>query len=254
MSTTNSQILERQPGKGIQLQLALDDAFADNDDQPFEFSPTAVRRHFAEQERWAVVDQATETSSVNEPDTSISTLYLDGSTCASDSASVASQSHTPVDQDSPHDRSSVALEESDDYHHFENGEEPAHPTVHIDVSKRPSGRVSVIEHAENGAAASDETQYPKVPSLKPSALDLPTMTTSSSLPNALVSVPPPQSHRPSRSTGPTIFQKVVSKTRPHFLPPKSREEDLKHLADWEAMMKQSRAAGKPIHLATISLH
>ncbi|KAF8560067.1 RabGAP/TBC [Imleria badia] len=54
--------------------------------------------------------------------------------------------------------------------------------------------------------------------------------------------PPPQSYKLPRSTGPTAFQKVLSKTRPSFLPPKTRKEDLKHLADWEAMMKQSRAA------------
>ena len=34
-----------------------------------------------------------------------------------------------------------------------------------------------------------------------------------------------------------------SKTRPTFLPPKSGEEDKKHMADWEKMMMQSRAAG-----------
>jgi len=40
-----------------------------------------------------------------------------------------------------------------------------------------------------------------------------------------------------------MLEKVVSRTRPPFLPPKSRDEDKKHLADWENMMKQSRAAG-----------
>jgi len=40
-----------------------------------------------------------------------------------------------------------------------------------------------------------------------------------------------------------MLEKVVSRTRPSFLPPKSRDEDKKHLADWENMMKQSRAAG-----------
>jgi hypothetical protein len=40
-----------------------------------------------------------------------------------------------------------------------------------------------------------------------------------------------------------VFERVVSKTRPSFLPPKSRDEDKKHLADWERMMKRSRAAG-----------
>ncbi len=46
----------------------------------------------------------------------------------------------------------------------------------------------------------------------------------------------------SRMPGPSIFEKVMSKTRPSYLPPKSREEDLKHMKDWEEMMKRSREA------------
>jgi hypothetical protein len=51
-------------------------------------------------------------------------------------------------------------------------------------------------------------------------------------------------HRINRSMGPSTFEKVMSKTRPVFLPPKDKTEDNKHLADWEAMMKLSRAAGE----------
>lgn len=43
-----------------------------------------------------------------------------------------------------------------------------------------------------------------------------------------------------------MFERIVSKTRPSFLPPKTREEDQKHMADWEKMMKRSRAAGIPV--------
>ncbi|EPT01597.1 hypothetical protein FOMPIDRAFT_77813 [Fomitopsis schrenkii] len=42
--------------------------------------------------------------------------------------------------------------------------------------------------------------------------------------------------------GPSMLDKVISKTRPTFLPPKPRAEDRKHMADWEQMMKRSRAA------------
>lgn len=49
-------------------------------------------------------------------------------------------------------------------------------------------------------------------------------------------------HRVTRSTGPSALEKVISKTRPSFLPPKSRDEDQKHLSDWEKMMMRSRAA------------
>ncbi|KAG6910512.1 hypothetical protein DXG01_009931 [Tephrocybe rancida] len=61
------------------------------------------------------------------------------------------------------------------------------------------------------------------------------------------SAPPPQpkqkpfSHRPTRSIGPSALEKVRSKTRPVFLPPKPRKEDNKHMADWQSMMKTSRA-------------
>jgi TBC1 domain family member 14 len=46
-----------------------------------------------------------------------------------------------------------------------------------------------------------------------------------------------------RLQGPTILEQVISKTRPSHLPPKAKSEDLKHIADWEAMMRQSRAIG-----------
>ena len=266
-STTDPQMLERQPGKGLQMQLALDDAFADGDDQPFEFNSAAAREHLAEQEHWTTVHQATETGSVDELDTSISTLHLDGSTpgTKSDSASFAScasQSHTPVEPES-HDLSKISLSEPEEQvdHHTNvlhekdyDREEPTYPTVHIDISKPPSSRISVTTRAEDGTAESNGTHSPEPPSPVPSALDFPTTAASSSLPNAQASIPPSQSHRPPRSTGPTAFQKVVSRTRPHFLPPKNRQEDLKHLADWEAMMERSRAAGDTPQLTVISLH
>lgn len=50
-------------------------------------------------------------------------------------------------------------------------------------------------------------------------------------------------YRVTKSTGPSALDKVISKTRPKFLPPKDRREDSKHMADWEVMMKRSRAAG-----------
>jgi TBC1 domain family member 14 len=53
----------------------------------------------------------------------------------------------------------------------------------------------------------------------------------------------PSNHRPIKSVGPSALEKYISRTRPSFLPPKSRAEDDKHLADWESMMKHSRLAG-----------
>lgn len=73
---------------------------------------------------------------------------------------------------------------------------------------------------------------------------IPTPNPTASLSNSSQSEPFRRGHRQSRSVGPSALDKVISKTRPSFLPPKPKAEDLKHIADWEAMMKQSRAFGK----------
>jgi len=77
-----------------------------------------------------------------------------------------------------------------------------------------------------------------------------TFSPSSSVPNSTpgnLLYEKPKTHKASRSgAGPSMFEKVRSKTRPVFLPPKSRQEDDKHMADWQQMMKQSRLAGKCI--------
>ncbi|KAF9225488.1 RabGAP/TBC [Gyrodon lividus] len=263
---TTNQILERQAGKGLQTQFSLDDAFSDSDnhDEALEFSSAAIRKHLAEQQRWNPKenhdeDQATESSSVNELDTSISTLYLDGSTCDSKSdfasASHISQPHTPIDL--PHDLSNISLSEHPEPQKQvdTSGEEdhvteaPVYPPVDVDVSKPSSGRLA-SQHGDIAALSGENHQSLDVHGgdelvvsrSTPPASDLSMIPPSSSLPIVQVSAPPSLSHRPSRSTRPTMFQKVTSKTRPHFLPPKSRQEDQKHLADWETMMKQSRAA------------
>ncbi|KAF9245818.1 rab-GTPase-TBC domain-containing protein [Melanogaster broomeanus] len=238
MSTSSShQVLERQEGKGLQPQFSLDDAFSDGDDHDdaLEFSSAAIRKHLAEQQRRNAGENheeelATESSSVNGHDASISTLDLDGSTGDSksdfDSASHASRPPTGTSDelDLPHDLSNKAS--SEDADELDKGapvdEEPV-LNMHIDVSKPPSGRIVLTTENGDSAALSNENRAPS-PQMAP------------------VSVPPRHSRKPSRSSGPTTFQKVMSKTRPHFLPPKTRQEDQKHLADWETMMRQSHMA------------
>ena len=73
---------------------------------------------------------------------------------------------------------------------------------------------------------------------------IPTQGSTVSQPHSSRSESPRRGHRPTRSVGPSTLDKVISKTRPNFLPPKPKTEDLKHMADWEAMMKQSRAVGE----------
>jgi TBC1 domain family member 14 len=75
--------------------------------------------------------------------------------------------------------------------------------------------------------------------------------------SSLAPTPPPAtssnfSHKSTRSiSGPSTFEQVMSRTRPTFLPPKPKGEDLKHLADWEEMMRNSRAAGKCTFLLSL---
>ena len=102
--------------------------------------------------------------------------------------------------------------------------------------------------SELPSTSEDESEVPpgqtlhersaSTPSLPLPPVTSPSATSASSPSSSL-------SHKPTRSVGPSVFERVVSKTRPSFLPPKSRHEDQKHMADWENMMKQSRAAGTP---------
>ncbi|KAK0505689.1 rab-GTPase-TBC domain-containing protein [Armillaria luteobubalina] len=162
-------------------------------------------------------------------------------------------------------------------------ETSTYPNVQIDVSQPPSHRVTLsIDSSHSRASTVHQTlqlgpqsprpssdmppphSAPSVQSLPvsmPERCDAPSTSTSSSsvsVPNAITassSLPNTQashlalpqtsnSHRQTRSAGPSILEKVMSKTRPSFLPPKSRQEDKKHMSDWQSMMKQSRAAAE----------
>ncbi|KAI0673696.1 rab-GTPase-TBC domain-containing protein [Trametes maxima] len=141
-----------------------------------------------------------------------------------------------------------------------------YPAVQIDVSapqvvarevhadRVSSDDTNPMQHPQY--AASHDEFRPKTP---PSPLNIPPpnagaastsalpLATSVSLPTPTtpkLSDPPPPTtrHRPTRSAGPSMLDKVISKTRPPHLPPKPRTEDRKHQHDWEEMMKRSRAA------------
>jgi hypothetical protein len=97
-------------------------------------------------------------------------------------------------------------------------------------------------------------QSPQSNTVTPTPTSSPSPSTATFAPASLPSsssepqsqLQPPQkpfAHRPTRSAGPSAFEKVRSKTRPTFLPPKPRQEDDRHMADWQSMMKLSRAAG-----------
>ncbi len=139
-----------------------------------------------------------------------------------------------------------------------------YPVVQIDASaEHPVAEViSPTSGGHSVYYTADEPQHEEEPTSHELPVTSPTTSSThrseSSLPiPASSSLPTPTSshsnastasivtrHRPTKSLGPSALDKVISKTRPHFLPPKSRKEDRKHMADWEAMMKQSRAAGE----------
>ena len=146
-----------------------------------------------------------------------------------------------------------------------------YPSVHIDASE---SRVKVQEvHTEPVDQANDSIVHGRdvsredarargvsprreVPRSAPNAQSMsvsrlpPSYSQPASTSNASfshVSGPPASSasrRQKAKSMGPSMLDKVISKTRPTFLPPKPRAEDRKHMADWEQMMKRSRAAGE----------
>ncbi|KDN44789.1 hypothetical protein RSAG8_05262, partial [Rhizoctonia solani AG-8 WAC10335] len=54
--------------------------------------------------------------------------------------------------------------------------------------------------------------------------------------------PDKRTHRQARSVGPSMLEKVISKTRPTHLPPKNKVEDVKHMKEYAQMMEKSRVA------------
>lgn len=167
-----------------------------------------------------------------------------------------------VNLESPHPDRDTG---EDKYEQYEE-EEPEHvelPAVQIETSEERADS-AVVRETTPPPPRSDRSYTPSTP--PHNEVDLPvtpqsvtSFSSTASLPmTASTSLPTPSSaqstasssstfaakHRASRSVGPSMLDKVVSKTRPSFLPPKSRAEDKKHMADWETMMRRSRLAGE----------
>ncbi|KAF8216075.1 rab-GTPase-TBC domain-containing protein [Mycena galopus ATCC 62051] len=256
--------------------LDLDDAFAassDGEDDDYKFSKDAIRQDIARHERlWADTEASvnSERGHSFELDESVSTLDINGTAPHSPSSSPTPES-AELDGDEMAGQftqislsESVADETSDDLA-IPNDDDSAvssphpYPNVIIDVSKLPSHRVtmSVASELESRSSRTSDESPPRRTSMQSShseAASSPPQNGSNhaaaSSQSITLSSPPPvpvplpsknPAHRPARSTGPSALEKVRSRTRPSFLPPKSREEDNKHLSEWESMMKQSRA-------------
>jgi hypothetical protein len=273
MADSEHEVVERQVGKGFEPTFNLDDAFSDGEDgdSDLEFSSAALRKHLAENPSWAAKDDGEDEGDEGETDygsakdihTSISTFYLDG--CSNSHPESRSSSPSPTGpkteehEQVSRDFSDITLSEEQITNghltsHADTHEEatsPPHdtspyPAVHIDVSRSPPNRVTTSIDTEDGVKEQQEHEavHPMSPAssshLPAPSHDLPPLPPSP-LPRSPTS--PSMRYQRTRSGGQSTFQKVMSKTRPYFLPPKSRQEDRKHMADWEAMMKQSRAAG-----------
>jgi TBC1 domain family member 14 len=257
----------------------FDDAFEDEDDHDpgFKLSSAAIREELArnhslrededdlEAEDTSVAPSSNGRSRHSPHDTSVSTIDLGGP--AFPSPIQPSLDRTPEESEYSNDFSQVSLSEDSTPNHVKapdnsegqgqelemNGHsESSHPypAVHIDASKTTISNVILapphtpsdlqvnppsqdLDQVPPNSAPASSPQYNDIPSPQPK---------SPASPNA--SSPTRFVHRPMRSAGPSALEKVVSKTRPAYLPPKNKMEDNKHMADWENMMKQSRAAGK----------
>ena len=144
----------------------------------------------------------------------------------------------------------VQIEVHDDTHALATVQEVAIPPAeyHIpDHQSKPSqdsiNAIQSITPRSSTSVASESSVTVPIPS----SSSLPTPSSAQS--TTSVASTASTRHRPTKSLGPSALDKVISKTRPHFLPPKPRTEDKKHMADWEKMMKQSRLAGESILFA-----
>lgn len=269
--------LERTTQQPHNIDSDLDDAFSDGDDidTTFEFNSASIREEFARNNSWREPEDTTVAESdgisAQDLDDSISTIDIGGRALESPPFPAPySRPRIPDGSDSSNDGFShvslsdgPALEHDRGPNHGGHDHEPEdghndnipYPTVHIDMPKSPSTHIALapadtLSDVQTVLSHSDTDHEPQPPHSAPAS------SSPSSPQNLSPPFPPPSSlhvptsptnftpgHRPTRSVGPTALQKVFSKTRPSFLPPKSKQEDNKHMADWEKMMKQSRVAG-----------
>lgn len=260
--------------------LSDDDVFAISEDpSSFVFSPDAIREEIARNldTAWSQT-QDLQSTAFEEHNTSVSTLDINGNTQESQLEPVSPDADTSILSS---EFSQISL--SNDTHDVDRCAEPddhgqsdtPYPNIVIDASEAPTHRVTLtLDHAvptphssppETSPAASTRSLPPEIaahssnpdslresasvstPTIPPLSITTnihkPSASSEDSQKNTQLPVEKPATHRPTRSTGPSMFEKVRSKTRPAFLPPKPKAEDERHLADWQNMMRLSRLAG-----------
>jgi hypothetical protein len=266
-------VLETElPSNGHRKDLDLDDAFSDGDDHDFsyQFSPDVVREEFAKhrldpegepnqplenylqdvhspnQNGTYSMEAATPAPQVDSPVFEPQTMDDESRTMSFSQLSIITLSGSSrnaeddaeqldeVQEDIQQTISDAVIDASE---HAEAAQVTQLP-VHEDASR---GETPTVEDSTSSPALHhDESVHNPSNSTDPSALH--SDTTQAPMVTADPSLIDGQ--RAMRSSGPSALEKVMSRTRPIFLPPKSREEDDKHLSDWRNMMKSSRTAGE----------
>lgn len=221
------------------------DAFSDDgDDGKFEFTSAALReemsKSFSNEVEQGNDDDNTFTNIIlEEPDASVSTFDLNAPT-PSDDMSVT-RSVTGSQQ-------SISLSSLN----IAEGSPSQHVAVTIDMTASPPSQFIDHNTVAPTSKLSPQRKLPHDSSSAPPPLSSPPQSPpvddvdpnlSSSLPVSS-HMPVPNMHRQTRSVGPSALEKVMSKTRPSFLPPKNKKEDNRHLSDWQNMMKRSRILGR----------
>ncbi|KAJ3909382.1 rab-GTPase-TBC domain-containing protein [Lentinula edodes] len=255
----------------------------EDQDFEFQFSPDSIRNDLARNaQSWGVEnedDEKPRNGFFESTMESFSTLTIDSDE-RSNEDNASSSRFVSIPLSNPHDGFPVNSEPHEEHPPDATETGTAYPSVFIDLSSHkvtvsvdntqtsaPLPSASIQSHSRSTSTAeSDHSGHstkslptPELSSVTPThpnfaaststsvlpASSIPAMTTASvsDTPTSTLK-PSPPTHRLTRSVGPSALEKFVSKTRPSFLPPKTRQEDDKHMADWEAMMKQSRAAAE----------
>lgn len=227
---------------------SVDDAFDESGEEPVEFTTEAIRDELARSVQASLGNNENE-----DPDPGATETTTDGTFALAESVAIINMDESPSADEEPIHDSLIAETASDTQETNEttNVDSLSHhsfPSVIIDLSRAPDSQViEVREPVTNGNVSSSTLNAPSeqngdLDSNPEPSQRSPTLPASHSLP-ATAFPPRSQAHRQTKSSGPSALEKVLSKTRPTFLPPKAKDEDNRHLADWEAMMKRSRAAG-----------
>ncbi|KAH9065828.1 rab-GTPase-TBC domain-containing protein [Lactarius vividus] len=250
-----------------------DDAFADGDDNDpsYEFSPTIIRAELAravsppqQDEIPTGIEESLDADATGE--TSKPYAGIPGSLDVSDPLrqlyakfDTVSLSESSIDEkqkpvhDGEHDEAlnEVEIANVDRGHtrtEDDSVSEPQHRAAHRSESESRPTSIEVnlasppLSPPPSGFQPDTPTSRQSTPIMATSTPSTPPVTSrvassSPSRPSSSYKV-----HKVTRSTGPSALEKVISKTRPPFLPPKNRDEDQRHLSDWEKMMERSKAA------------